>query len=80
MDTPPRVHTGLNDELQKLRDNFPSKTKFVQEVKSKGICLKNGQAYGKKLPAVLKAEAALRVSKKDAKKYPLVKSMLVTVH
>jgi hypothetical protein len=55
-----------------------TKTKLKTEVQGRGICLRNGKEYGKKLPYVLKGVPSLLVKKDAAKEFPLAKMCLVT--
>ena len=61
-------------------DNGWSKTKLKEEVRERGICLRNGKEYGRTLPTVLRKQPALLVYKQEAKKYRLAKTCLVHAH
>lgn len=83
------LHTGgkastlkvLNDTLEPFKDEESiSMRKFGTLMKEIGLCLANGNTYGTKLSQVLKKHQSLRVSKADAKEYPLVKKCLVVCH
>tara|TARA_A100001015_G_scaffold149755_1_gene166095 strand:+ start:864 stop:1163 length:300 start_codon:yes stop_codon:yes gene_type:complete len=67
----------IERELETLREEFPSKRQFALSIKAKGLCLKDAQLYGKNLPRQLTLHKELRVSKNEAKRYPLVKECLV---
>ena len=68
---------AIERELEVIRGTFPSKRQFALSIKTHGLCLKDAQLYGKDLPRQLKREGHLRVNKKEAKRYPLVKECLV---
>lgn len=74
---------ALEDSLQPLKDG-ESMRQFALKVKEIGLCLKDGQTYGSTLPQMLKQRVCgrypLRVSKADAKQYPLVKKCLIVCH
>lgn len=80
---PARVEMGdaMQDIENMLRDmmlsNGWSKNTLNTEVRERGICLRNGKEYGPALPAMLKRNRKLVVSKEKAKQYPLAKKCLV---
>ena len=49
---------------------------FASQMKALGLCLANGEMYGRELPRKLK-DKTLRISKANAKEFPLVKKCLV---
>lgn len=66
----------VNNLLEPIKDGA-SMRQFAHRVKAAGLCLTDGKFYGTQLPHKLKQAPALRVNKKAAKEYPLVKKCLV---
>jgi hypothetical protein len=67
---------SVNHLLEPIKDGA-SMRQFALKVKAAGLCLTDGKVYGTRLPRKLKQEPDLRVNKKAAKEYPLVKKCLV---
>jgi hypothetical protein len=66
---------AVNDMLEPLKDGC-SMRQFASQMKALGLCLANGEMYGRELPRKLK-DKTLRISKANAKEFPLVKKCLV---
>ena len=66
---------AVNNMLEPLKDGC-SMRQFASQMKALGLCLTNGEMYGRELPRKLK-DKTLRVSKANAKEFPLVKKCLV---
>ena len=75
------VLAAINAELEQRRDQLGSMTKLAEDVRRRGICLRNGKEYGSAhaLSKRLKLKPSLRVPKKEAKCYPYAKKCLVLV-
>ena len=75
------VLAAINAELEQRRDQLGSMTKLAEDVRRRGICLRNGKEYGSAhaLSKRLNFEPSLRVPKKEAKRYPYAKKCLVRV-
>ena len=54
-----------------------STKQLKSEVRERGICLRNGKAYGTALPVVLKKHPNLLVGKREAKEFKLARACLV---
>jgi len=68
----------IESMLEKLMlENQWSKKQLKTEVQDRGICLRNGKEYGRKLPFVLKGVPSLLVKKEAAKEFPLARMCLV---
>lgn len=53
---------------------------FADEMRKRGLCLKNAKEYGNKLPVELKKHTVLCVKKEEAKQFKLCKKCLVMIH
>ena len=67
-------------QLSERRSTLAGKAgEVAEEMKRRGLCLKDAKEYGGNLAAALKKKAALRVNKQNVKEFKLCKKCLVTI-
>ena len=78
---PPSHLATIEAKLETLKAEMgqPSMKAFAEEMKRRGLCLKDAKEYGGNLAAALKKKAALRVNKQNVKEFKLCKKCLVTI-
>lgn len=69
----------IEEELAALKLELGSMNKLANEVKERGICLRDGSEHGTKLRSALRSQKALTVDKELAKQYKHARKCLVNV-
>lgn len=69
----------IEEELAALKLELGSMNKLANELKERGICLRDGSEHGTKLRSALRSQKALTVDKELAKQYKHARKCLVCV-